>query len=171
MGDDFINSEEYLFVSAAKARQGAFYCASLVEKYVAGVRTSKPLPRLEERCSESNAVRWIAEAGVPALHATSAYFSMRTTQIQKGSGHLVSWCSDFVRAIMNFLSQRECLMKWNDFCRKGRRLTGTLAVVASDSLMKEKTAPILKHFNIIINIWELMSADEGHRRTTSIQHC
>ena len=36
MGDDFINLEEYMFVSPSKARHGAIYCASLVEKYVTG---------------------------------------------------------------------------------------------------------------------------------------
>ena len=146
MGDDFINSEEYIFVPPSKARHGAFYCASLVGKYVKVV------------------ARWIAEAGVPALYATSAYFSMKTTQVQKGSEHSVSWCSNFMKAIMNHLSQQECLMKWNDFCGKGRRLMQTLAVVASENSMKEKAAPILKHFidpeivNVIINIWELMTA-------------
>ena len=40
----------------------------------------------------------------------------------------------------------------------------TLAVVASQTSMKEKAAPILKHFidpeivKVIINIWELMTA-------------
>ena len=33
IGDDFINSEEYLFVPPAKARHGAFYCASLVDPF------------------------------------------------------------------------------------------------------------------------------------------
>ena len=74
MGDDSINSEEYLFVSPSKARRRAFYCASLVEKYVAGLRAGRPLPRIDEDCSEVVASRWIAEAGVPALHATSAYY-------------------------------------------------------------------------------------------------
>ena len=119
MGDDFINSEEYLFVSPSKARQGAFYCAPPVEKYVKGLRGSRPIPRIDEECSEAIAARWIAEAGVPALYATSAYFSMKTTQAQKGSGHSESWCSNFMKAIMNHLSQQECLMKWNDFCGKG----------------------------------------------------
>ena len=55
-------------------------------------------------------------------------------------------------------------MKWNDFCGKWRRLTQTLAVVASENSMKEKAAPILKHFidpeivKVIINIHELMTA-------------
>ena len=101
MGDDFINSEEYLFVPPAKSRHGAFYCASLVEKYVKGLRGSRPIPRIDEECSEAIAARWIAEAGVPALYATSAYFSMKTTQVQKGSGYSVSWCSNFMKAIMN----------------------------------------------------------------------
>ena len=45
-----------------------------------------------------------------------------------------------------------------------RRLTQTLAVVASENSMKEKPAPILKHFidpeivKVIINISELMTA-------------
>ena len=95
MGDDSINSEEYLFVSPSKARHGAFYCALLVEKYVAGLRVGRPLPRIDEDCSEVIAARWIAEAGVPALHATSAYFSMKTTKVPKGTGHSVSWCGDF----------------------------------------------------------------------------
>ena len=62
---------------------------------------------------------------------------------------------------MNHLSQQKCLMKWSDFCGKGRRLTQTLA---SENSMKEKAAPILKHFidreivKVIINIWELMTA-------------
>ena len=43
MGDDLINSEKYLFVSPSKARHRAFYCASLVEKYVAGLRVGRPL--------------------------------------------------------------------------------------------------------------------------------
>ena len=40
----------------------------------------------------------------------------------------------------------------------------TLVVVASENLVKEKAAPILKHFidpeivKVIINIWELMTA-------------
>ena len=137
-GDDFINSEEYLFVPP-------------------------PIPRTDEECSEGTAARWVAEAGVPALYATSACFSMKTTQVQKGSGYSVSWRSDFMKAIMNHLSQQECLMKWTDFCRKGRRLMQTLAVVASENLM-EKAAPFLKHFidpeivKVIINIWELMTA-------------
>ena len=65
---------------------------------------------------------------------------------------------------MNHLSQQECLMKWAEFCGKGRRLMQTLAVVASENSMKEKAAPILKHFidpeivKVIINIWELMTA-------------
>ena len=84
-----INLEEYLFVSPSKARHGAFYCASLVEKYVAGLRVGRPLPRIDEDCSEVIAARWIAEAGVPALYATSAYFSMKTTKVLKGSGHSV----------------------------------------------------------------------------------
>ena len=111
MGDDFINSEEYLFLSSSKARHGAFYCASLVEKYVAGLRVGRPLPRTDEECSEAIAARRIAEAGVPALYATSAYFSMKTTQVPKGAGYSVSWCSNFMKAIMNHLSQQECLMK------------------------------------------------------------
>ena len=43
-------------------------------------------------------------------------------------------------------------------------MTQTLAVVASKNSMKEKAAPILKHFidpeivKVIINIWELMTA-------------
>ena len=37
-------------------------------------------------------------------------------------------------------------MKWTDFCGKGRRLMQTVAVVASENSMKEKAAPILKHF-------------------------
>ena len=164
MGDDFINSEEYLFVPPAKARHGAFYSASLVEKYVKGLRGNRPIPRIDEDCLETTAVRWIAEAGVPALYATSAYFSMKTTQVQKGSGHSVSWCSNFVKAITNYLSQQECLMKWTEFRGKARRLMQTLAVVASEVSMKEKAAPILKHFidpeivKVIINIWELMTA-------------
>ena len=164
MGDDFINSEEYLFVPPSKARHGAFYCASLVEKYAKGLRGSRPIPRIDEECSEATAARWIAEAGVPALYATSAYFSMKTTQVQKGTGYSVSWCSNFMKAIMNHLSQQECLMKWTEFCGKGRRLMQTLAVMASENSMKEKAAPILKHFidpeivKVIINIWELMTA-------------
>ena len=71
MGDDVINSEERLFVSPSKARQGAFYCASLVEKYVAGIRVGRPLPRIDEECLGATAVRWVA--GVPALYATSVY--------------------------------------------------------------------------------------------------
>ena len=164
IGDDSINSEEYLFVSASKSRHGAFYCASLVEKYVAGLRVGSPLPRIDEDCSEVVAARWIAEAGVPALYATSAYFSMKTTKVPKGAGHSVSWCSQFVRVVMNHLSQQECLMKWGEFCGKGRRLTQTLAAVASENSMKEKAAPILRHFidpeivKVIVNIWELMTA-------------
>ena len=159
MGVNFISSEEYLFVPPAKVRHRAFYCASLVEKYVKGLRGSRPIPRIDEERLEATAVRWVAEAGVPALYATSAYFSMKTMRVQKGSGHSVSWCSNFVKAIMNYLSQQECLMKWTEFCGKGRRLMQTLAVVASENLMKEKAAPILKHFidpeimKVIINIW------------------
>ena len=162
MGDDFISSEEYL--SRAKARHGAFYCASLVEKYVKGLRGNRPIPSIDEECLEATAVRWIAEAGVPALYATSAYFSMKTTRVQKGSGHSVSWCSNFVKAIMNYLSQQECLMKWAEFCGKGRRLMQTLAVVASENSMKEKALPFVITFidpeivKVIINIWELMTA-------------
>ena len=113
MGDDFINSEEYLFVSPSEARHGALYCASLVEKYVKGLRGSRPIPRIDEECSEAIAARWVAEAGVPALYATSAYFSMKTSQVQKGSGYSVSWCSNFMKAIMNHHSQQKCLMKCN----------------------------------------------------------
>ena len=129
-----------------------------------GLRGSRPIPRIDEECSEAIAARWVAEGGVPALYATSAYFSMKTTQVQKGSGYSVSWCSNFMKAIMNHLSQQECLMKWNDFCGKGRRLTQTLAAVASENSMKEKAAPILKHFidpeivKVIIDIWESMTA-------------
>ena len=134
MGDDFINSEECLFVPPSKARHGAFYCASLVEKYVKGVQGSRPIPRIDEECSEAR------------------------------TGYSVSWCSNFMKAIMNHLSQQECLMKWTEFCGKGRRLMQTLAVVASENSMKEKAAPILKHFidpdivKVIVNIWELMTA-------------
>ena len=39
MGDDFINSEEYLFVPPAKARRGAFFCA---------------FPRLDEECARGS---------------------------------------------------------------------------------------------------------------------
>ena len=69
---------------------------------------------------EAIAARWIAEAGVPALYATSAYFSMKTTQVPKGAGYSVSWCSNFMKAIVNHLSQQECLMKWNDCCVPAR---------------------------------------------------
>ena len=101
MRDDSISSEEYLFVSPSKARHGAFYCASRVEKYVAGLRVGRPLPRIDEDCSEVVAARWISEAGVPALYATSAYFSMKTTKVAKGAGHsVVSWCSKFVRVTL-----------------------------------------------------------------------
>ena len=161
MGDDFINSEEYLLVPPAKARHEAFYCASLVGKYLRG---SRPIPRIDQECSEAIAARWIAEAGVPALYAASAYFSMKATQVQKGTGYSASWRSIFMKAIMNHLSQQECLMKWTDFCGKGRRLRQTLAVVASENSTKEKAAPILKHFidpeivKVIVNIWELMTA-------------
>ena len=41
----------------------AFYCASLAEKYVKGLRGSRPIPRIDEECSEATAARWIAEAG------------------------------------------------------------------------------------------------------------
>ena len=92
----------------------------LRKKYVKGLQGSRPIPRIDE-CSEATAARWIAEAGVPALYATSAYFSIKTRQVQKGSGYSVSWCSNFMKALMNHLSQKECLMKWNDFCGKGRR--------------------------------------------------
>ena len=125
-----------------------------------GLRGRRPVPRIDEECSEATAARWIAEAGVPARYATFAYFS----QVQKGTGYSVSWCSNFMKAIMNHLSQQECLMKWTEFCGKGRRLMQTLAVVASENSMKEKAAPILKHFidpeivKVIINIWELMMA-------------
>ena len=129
-----------------------------------GLRGSRPIPRIDEECLEATAARWIAEAGVPAPFATSAYFSMKTTQVQKGTGYLVSWCSNFMKAIMNHLSQQECLMKWTEFCGKGRRLMQTLTVVASENSMREKAAPILKRFinpeivKVIVNIWELMTA-------------
>ena len=53
---------------------------------------------------------------------------------------------------MNHLSQQECLMKWSDFCRKGRRLTQTLAV----AILKHVIDPEI--VKVIINIWELMAA-------------
>ena len=74
MGDNFI-----------KARQGAVYCATLVDKYVKGQRSSKPLTRIDEDCSDASAARWISEAGVPALYATSAYVSMKTAKVGKGT--------------------------------------------------------------------------------------
>ena len=74
MGDDFINSEEYLSFLHRRPGMGALYCASLVKKYVKGLRGSRPIPRIDEECSEAIAARWVAEAGVPALYATSAYF-------------------------------------------------------------------------------------------------
>ena len=82
---------------------------------------------------------------------------------------------------MNHLSQQEFLMKWSDFCGKGRRLTQTLAVVASENSMKEKAAPILKQFidpeivKVIINIWELMTAltkdIDGQPGTNVVRTC
>ena len=116
-----------------------------------GLRGNRPIPRIDEECLEATAVRWVAEAGVPICNVCILLHEDHASA--KGSGHSVSWRSNFVKAIMNYLSQQECLMKWT-----GRRLMQTLAVLASDNSMKEKAAPILKHFidpeivKVIINI-------------------
>ena len=89
---------------------------------------------------------------------------MKTIKVAKGAGYSVTWCIEILRVIMNHLSQQERLMKWSEFCGRGRRLEQMLAVVASENSMKEKAAPILKHFidpeivKVIVNIWELMTA-------------
>ena len=36
---------------------------------------------------------------------------MKTAKVGKGTGYSVAWCSKFLRVIMNYLAQQECLMK------------------------------------------------------------
>ena len=94
-----------------EGQHGAFYCASLVEKYVAGLRAGRPLPRIDEECSEAIAARWIAEDGVPALYEHTSAKGRRVLgivaqQLHEGK-HEPSLPAGMLDEVERFLRERE----------------------------------------------------------------